>query len=84
MECRMTADTQELLRAAAQMSGRSVTDFVVAAATAAAHELIEKTTAIRLHLADQQRFADAILSPAEPTDALVRAFQRRQQRLGDA
>jgi uncharacterized protein (DUF1778 family) len=83
MECRMTQDIQELLKTAADMSGRSLTDFVVSAATTAAHQVIEQAHVVRLSLTDQRRFADAILAPAEPTDALVRAFKRRRERMGD-
>ncbi len=84
MECRMSQDILELLKMAAEMSGRSLTDFVVSAATSAAHHVIEQNHVVRLSLADQARFADAILNPAEPTDALVRAFERRRARMGDA
>lgn len=84
MECRMSQDIQELLKTAAEMSGRSLTDFVVSAATSAAHHVIEQNHVVRLSLANQARFADAILNPAEPTDTLVRAFERRRARMGDA
>jgi len=36
---------------------------------------------IRLSLADSQRFADSILSPPEPVDALKRAIDRHDQLL---
>lgn len=84
MECRMTHDVQTLLKAAAAASGRSLTDFVLSAATKEAHQVIEQAHVVRLRLADQQRFADAILAPAEPTDSLVRAFKRLNERTGDA
>jgi uncharacterized protein (DUF1778 family) len=83
MECRMTEDTQDLIRRASEMSGRSMTDFVLSAATAAAQDVIERTQIVRMSLEGQKRFAEALLAPAEPTDALVRAYKRRSERLGD-
>jgi uncharacterized protein (DUF1778 family) len=80
----MTEEVQALIKRASEMSGRSMTDFVLSAATAAAQETIERTQLVQLALADQQRFADALLAPAEPTDALVRAFKRRRKRMNKA
>lgn len=81
-ECRMTEEVQALIKRASEISGRSMTDFVLSAATAAAHETIAQAQRVELALADQQRFAEALLAPAEPTDALVRAFARRRERMG--
>ena len=55
------------------MQGRSVSDFVVAAAQEAANRAIEETQIIRLSVEDQRAFADAILNPPAPSAALIRA-----------
>jgi uncharacterized protein (DUF1778 family) len=39
---------------------------------------------LRLSLADQGCFAQALLSPPEPAPALQRAFERRRRLLRDA
>ena len=57
---------------------RSVSDFVVAAAQEAARRAIEDAQVIRLSVADQRAFAEAILNPPEPSPALRRAFQRHR------
>ena len=58
-----------------------MTDFVVSAAREAAQRAIADAEVIRLSLVDSQRFADAILSPVEPVDALKRALANHDRLL---
>lgn len=58
---------------------RTMTDFVVSAVQAAAQHAIEQAEVVRLSLADQERFAQALLSPPEQVPALKRAFARRSK-----
>lgn len=78
LEARITPDLHALLKRAAEIEGRSVTDFVIAAAQEAAHRRIEAVQVIRLSLDDQRAFAEAILEPPEPTPALRRALDRHR------
>lgn len=72
-----------LLKSAAELQGSTLTDFVVAAVQEAAQRAIEQAEAVRLSLADQKCFAQALLSPPEPAPALQRAFERRRRLLRD-
>ena len=54
---------------------------VVAAVQDAAQHAIEQAEVIRLSLADQECFAQALLSPPLPAPALERAFARRSKLL---
>ena len=76
LEARITPNLQALLKRAAELEGRSVTDFVVCAAQEAAERRIEQAHMIRLSLADQTAFAESLLNPSEPTAALQRSFLR--------
>jgi uncharacterized protein (DUF1778 family) len=58
-----------------------MTDFVVSAVQDAAQRAIEQAEVIRLSLADQQCFAQALLNPPEPTAAMKRAFASRTKLL---
>jgi uncharacterized protein (DUF1778 family) len=78
LEARITPDLQALLKRAAELEGRSVTDFVITAARAAAEQRVEQEQVIRLTLEDQQVFVESILNPPEPTPALRRAFRRHR------
>jgi uncharacterized protein (DUF1778 family) len=76
IEARIAPDALAVVKRAAEIQGRSVSDFVVAAAQEAAHRTIEETQIIRLSVEDQRAFAEAILNPPEPTPALRRAAAR--------
>jgi uncharacterized protein (DUF1778 family) len=82
LEARLPHEVHALLKRAAQIQGRTLTDFVVSAAQEAARQTIEATEIVRLSVEDQQRFAEAILNPPEPTQALLRAFDRHRELFG--
>jgi uncharacterized protein (DUF1778 family) len=79
LEARIAPDALAVVKRAAEIQGRSVSDFVVAAAQEAAARTIEETQIIRLSIEDQRNFAEAILNPPEPAPALRRAFRRRDE-----
>lgn len=81
LEARISADLHSLLKRAAELQGRTVTDFVVVAVQEAAQRAIERVDVIRLSLEDQRCFAEALLSPPEATPALKRAFVRHSKLL---
>lgn len=81
LEARISPDLHRLLKRAAEIQGRTMTDFVVAAVQEAAQQAIEQAGVIRLSLADQECFARALLSPPPPPPALKRAFARRERLL---
>jgi uncharacterized protein (DUF1778 family) len=73
IEARIAPDVLALVKRAAEILGRSVSDFVVVAAQEAAHRTIEEAHLIRLSAQDQQRFADCLLNPPKLSPALTRA-----------
>jgi len=79
IEARIAPDALAVVKRAAEITGRSVSDFVVAAAQEAANRTIEDTQIIRLSVEDQRAFAEAILNPPEPTSALRRSFRRHHE-----
>jgi uncharacterized protein (DUF1778 family) len=84
LEARLPANVHKLLKRAAEIQGRTLTDFVVAAAQEAACRTIEEADIVRVSAEDQRRIAGAILKPAAPTPALRRAFQQRRALLRNA
>lgn len=82
IEARIAPDALKIVKRAAEIQGRSVSDFVVAAAQEAARQTIEETEILWLSVEDQRRFAEAILNPPEPTAALRRAFEKRRELFG--
>lgn len=81
LETRISVDLMEVLRRAAQLQDRTLTDFVIGAAQEAARKVIAETSVVRLSLGDQQRFAAALIDPPKPNAALKRAFARRRKLL---
>lgn len=79
LEARIAPEALALVRRAAEMQGRSVSEFVVAAAQEAAVRAIEEAQFLRLSLADQQALADSLLAPPEPAPALVMAAKALQE-----
>lgn len=84
LEARISTELHALLKRPAELQGRTMTDFVVAAVQEAAQHAIEQAEVVRLSLADQECFAQALLSPPEPAPALQRAFERRRRLLHSA
>jgi len=82
LEARLPVHVHAMLKRAAEIQGRTLTDFVVAASSEAARQTIEATEIIRLSVDDQRLFAESILNPPEPTDALRRAFEKRRELFG--
>lgn len=83
LEARISPELHALLKRAAEIQGRTVSSFVTAVAEDAAKRAIEEAEVVRLSLADQECFAQALLSPPEPTAALERAFNRRRQLIAE-
>jgi len=79
IEARIAPEALAIVKRAAEIQGRSVSDFVVAAAQEAANRTVEQTQIIRLSVEDQRAFAQAIINPPEPTPALRRAFRRHRE-----
>jgi uncharacterized protein (DUF1778 family) len=84
LEARLPHDVMARLKRAAEIQGRTLTDFVVAAADEMACRAIEQTEIIRLSIEGQRQIAAAILDPPLPTPALKRAARRYRQLFGVA
>ena len=73
LEARLPASVYATLKQAAELQGRSITDFVVSAAHDAAQRAIENQAIIRLSAEDQRRFTEALINPPAPNAALKHA-----------
>ena len=79
LEARISKELHATLKRAAALQNRTITDFVITAVQEAAENVIEQTEVLRLSLADQKQFAEALLSPPKAAPALERAFARHQE-----
>lgn len=83
---RLSAEKQELLQLAADLSGSTLNQFVVQSALRAAEQVIEHEEAIKaikLTVEQSRRFVALLDEPAKPNDALRRAMERfRKTKVG--
>jgi uncharacterized protein (DUF1778 family) len=79
LETRISTELHGLLKRAAELQNRTMTDFVVSVVREAAQRAVEQAELLRLSLADQKRFANAILAPPKANAALKRAFARHRK-----
>jgi len=82
LETRISSQVHSTIKRAAEIQGRTVTDFVVQAALEAATKTIEDSHIIQLSIEGQQAFAEALLNPPEPNDALKKAFTKHAELIG--
>lgn len=76
LEARLPETVHGLLRQAAALQGRSISEFVVNSAREAAERAIAEHNLIELSLADQQRFAAALEKPPKVAKPLKQAAKR--------
>lgn len=79
LEARITPSSLAIIKRAAELQGRSVSDFVVAAAEESARRIIEENTIIHLSVEDQLRFAELLIDPPALSTAMERARQAHAQ-----
>jgi len=82
-EARVTPEALKIIKRAAEIQGRSISDFVATAAQEAAHHVIEETHIIRLSVEDQIRFVELLLNPPPLAPAMKRAMKRHKELFGD-
>ena len=83
IEARIAPDALAVVRRAAEMQGRSISDFIVAAAQDAARKTIAEVEVIRLSREAQEQFVAMLLDPAPPTEAFLRSLERHNALIVD-
>jgi uncharacterized protein (DUF1778 family) len=82
LEARVTREQKSLFQRAADLQGRTLTDFVVASLQEVAAHTIRDREALALSLRDRDRFIKALLKPPAPNARLVEAAKRHRQLTG--
>jgi uncharacterized protein (DUF1778 family) len=81
LEARISREALAVVRRAAEIQGRSVSDFVVAAAQDAAQKAVTEIEVMRLSSKAQEKFVDLLLNPHAPAPSLRKAFRRHRERV---
>jgi len=80
-DARLNEDQKLLIQRAADLEGRTMTDFVLHSAEAAAERTIANRAMLVLTARETEAFADAILNPAGPGSALRRAAREYREKI---
>jgi len=83
LDVRLSAERKALLQHAADLEGRSLTDFILSSADEKAEETIRRHEVLTLSVRDSRAFVEAILTPSEPNDRLRQAAQRYREFVGE-
>jgi len=75
IEARISPEALKVVRRAAEMQGRSVSDFVVAAAQEVAQRAISEVEVLRLSSHAQEQFISLLLNPPQSRAALGACVQ---------
>ena len=81
LDLRTSAEVRELIERAAEVSGRSMTDLILAGAMKEAQSVIDSANVIRTSLEAQACFAKALLAPPRKNPALARAYKHEKRLL---
>ena len=79
LEARVSPEQKNLLERAAALEGRTLTDFVVSSAQAAALATIARHEVITLTAHDSQVFAQTLMQPPAPNECLRAAARRHRE-----
>jgi uncharacterized protein (DUF1778 family) len=80
-DARLNEDQKLLIQRAADLEGRTMTDFVLHSAQAAAERTIENRAMLVLTARETEAFADSILNPAGPGHVLRGAAREYRDKI---
>ena len=81
-DARLNEDQKTLIQRAADIEGRTMTDFVLHSAETAAERTIAERAMLIMSARESEAFVDAILHPAEPGPVLRTAARHYRTAIG--
>tara|TARA_Y100000588_G_C14018894_1_gene823328 strand:- start:322 stop:654 length:333 start_codon:yes stop_codon:yes gene_type:complete len=86
IENRCSDEQKNTLKRAADLLGVTLSSFTLEASLEKAQKIISKNAMLELSIRDQEMFAEALLNPAMPNDALLAAknkFDKKNKNQND-
>ena len=83
LEARISSEQKELLQRAADIQGRTLTDFIISTLQDAAIRAIQEHEMMILSLQDRKVFIEALLNPPSPSAKLRAAAIRYKDAMSD-
>jgi uncharacterized protein (DUF1778 family) len=81
-DARLNEEQKILIQRAADLEGRTMTDFVLHSAEAAAERTIQERAMLILTAREAETFIDALLAPPEPGPVLRAAARHYKETIG--
>lgn len=81
LEARLSRTQKKLIQHAADLVGRSLTDFIVSSSQEAAKKVIREHEIITLTAAESEHFVKTLLRPSKPNAALKKAVKQYRSRM---
>lgn len=82
-EARVSPEIHLLLKRAAALEGRSLSDFVISSALSVAKKTVEQNDILHLTINDQMLFANSLIDPPSPNAAMQKALSLSTELLGE-
>ncbi len=83
LEARITREQKRLFQKAADLQGRTMTDFIVSSVQEVAMRTIQEWTVMALSERDREVFVASLLNPTIPTGRLAKAAERYKRRAAE-
>lgn len=77
---RVSQETQDVIRSAAELSGATISQFVVEAVVTKAHSVINEMQRLELTLENADRVFQALEAPPEPNARVMTAAKRYKEK----
>jgi uncharacterized protein (DUF1778 family) len=82
LEARVTSEQKSLIQHAAELEGRSVTDYIIASVEVAARETIRAHQILELTVRETEALFAALENPPEPNEQLRAAAREYREFVG--
>jgi uncharacterized protein (DUF1778 family) len=79
LEARVTTEQKRFFQHAAALKGVTLTDFLLGSLQEAALRTVEEHRVLKLSVADQRTFVEALMNPPSPNTALRKAAERHSR-----
>ena len=83
LEARVKPEVKALWQKAAELEGRTLTDFVITSVQEAAFKVIERHEKLKLNRDESEAFVNALLNPPQPNESLQSAALRYKEIITD-
>ncbi|MEM8832147.1 MAG: DUF1778 domain-containing protein [Cyanobacteria bacterium P01_G01_bin.19] len=83
LEARVDPELKARWQQAADLEGRSLTDFIISSMEESSERVIQRHQRMKLDRQDSRDFVEAIINPPEPNTRLIEAARKYQEIMGE-